>query len=207
MRELIDPAINLLVNFINQVGYFGIFIGMFLESTAVPLPSELIVIPAGIAASQGQMNLFIIIFVGTAGNVAGAIFSYYLAELVGRKILFKIGHYLFVKPASIIRVENYFKSHGPISVFIGRLLPGFRHFISLPAGIARMDIKIFFFYTTIGSTIWTIILAMLGYEIGENKELIKEYIHAIILGCVALCAILVGGYYFWMSKNKKIKFF
>ncbi len=203
MHALIDPIINFLVSFISQVGYFGIFIGMFLESTAFPLPSELIVIPAGIAASQGQMSLVMIIFVGTLGNVAGAIFSYYLAEFAGRTILFRIGKYMFVKPETIIKVEEYFKKHGSISVFIGRLLPGFRHFISMPAGIAKMDMKLFCFYTTVGSLIWTTVLAVLGYEIGENKELIKEYVHLIILGCVAVCAVLVSGYYIYTSSRKR----
>lgn len=205
MHELVDPAINFLVQFIGQVGYLGIFIGMFLESTAFPLPSELIVIPAGISASQGEMNLFLIIFVGTVGNVAGAVFSYYLAAFAGRVVLFRIGKYLLVKPETIIKVEEYFKNHGSISVFIGRLLPGIRHFISLPAGIAKMDMKLFFFYTTVGSLIWTTVLAMLGYEIGENRELIKQYIHSIILACVLFCGVLVTGYYFYMKRKKSKK--
>lgn len=203
MHELVDQIIIFLVQFIGEVGYWGIFIGMFLESTAFPLPSELIVIPAGIAASQGQMSLAMIIFIGTLGNVAGAIFSYYLAEFAGRAILFKIGKYMFIKPETIIKVEEYFKKHGSISVFIGRLLPGFRHFISLPAGIAKMDMKLFCFYTTIGSFIWTTVLVMLGYEIGENKDLIKQYIHLIILGCVAICSVLASGYYIYTNSRKK----
>ncbi len=201
MHEFVDSSISFLIHFIGQVGYLGIFIGMFLESTAFPLPSELIVIPAGIAASQGKMDLSLIILVGTLGNVAGAIFSYYLAEFAGRAVLLRIGKFLFVKPESIIKVEEYFKNHGAISVFIGRLLPGFRHFISLPAGIAKMDIKLFCFYTTLGSLLWTIVLAMLGYEIGENSQLIKEYIHIIIFCCVSFCVILSVIYY--AAKRRK----
>ncbi|NBV05807.1 MAG: DedA family protein [Proteobacteria bacterium] len=204
MHELIDPAINFLVTFISNIGYLGIFIGMFLESTAFPLPSELVVIPAGIAASQGQMNLLLIIFVGTLGNVLGAIFSYYLAKSLGRAVLLKIGKYLFVKPETIIKVEEYFKSHGSISVFVARLLPGLRHFISLPAGIAGMNFRLFCFYTTLGSLIWTIVLAMLGYEIGENRALIKEYIHIIIMCCAATCALIIPCYYFFKKRKKVI---
>lgn len=203
MHEMIDPIVNFLVNFIHHVGYLGIFIGMFIESTAFPLPSELIVIPAGIAASQGHMDLLLIILVGTCGNVAGAVFSYYLAEFAGRTFLFRIGKYFFVKPEAIIKVEEYFKNHGPISVFIARLLPGFRHFISLPAGIAKMDIKLFYFYTTVGSLLWTTVLAILGYEIGENKEMIKEYIHTVILVCVGLCIAIAAFYYFYKKCLKK----
>ena len=205
MHQLLDSAIQFLAHFIEQVGYLGIFIGMFLESTAFPLPSELIMIPAGIAASYGTMNIYAIIVVGVLGNVAGAIFSYYLAELVGRAVLIKIGKYLFIKQETIVKVEEYFKSHGPISIFIGRLLPGLRHFISLPAGIARMDFKLFCFYTTLGSTIWTVVLTFLGFEIGENRELIKEYIHAIILSCVALCAVLIAGYCGFVHYRQNLK--
>ncbi len=204
MHQLLDSSINFLAHFIEQVGYLGIFIGMFLESTAFPLPSELIMIPAGIAASSGTMNIYIVITVGVLGNVAGAIFSYYLAALAGRVVLFKIGKYLFIKAETIIKVEEYFKSHGPISIFIGRLLPGFRHFISLPAGIAKMDIKLFCLYTTLGSAIWTAVLTLLGFEIGENRELIEKYIHIIILCCIALCTILIAGYYVF-SRRKKIQ--
>ncbi len=203
MHELVDPIVNFLINFINQIGYFGIFVGMFLESTAFPLPSELVIIPAGIVAAKGHMSLSIIIIAGTLGNVAGAVFSYYLAEFAGRAFLFKVGKYLFVKPETIIKVEDYFKNHGPISVFIGRLLPGVRHFISLPAGIAKMDIKLFLLYTTIGSAIWTTILAFLGFEIGENMDLIKQYIHVIVSACVILCALTVIAYVFFVKRKRK----
>ena len=120
MHELFDSIINILVTFINEIGYLGIFVGMFLESTVVPIPSEVIMIPAGISAAQGNMNLYLVILFGTTGNIAGALFSYYLALSIGRAILFKIGKYFFVKPATTIKIEEFFKNHGPISVFMGR---------------------------------------------------------------------------------------
>lgn len=194
MHALLDSAIQLLTNFINQIGYFGIFIGMFLESTLVPLPSELIMIPAGIAASQGTMNIYLAGIVGTLGNVAGAVFSYYLAASIGRNILLKIGKYFFVRPETIVKIEIFFKNHGPISVFIGRLLPGFRHFISIPAGLAKMNLKAFYFYTTAGSAIWTAVLLGLGFFIGENQDLIKENLHELITICAVVCALILAGY-------------
>ena len=145
MHSLLDYTIQILVSFIHQIGYFGIFVGMFLESTLVPLPSELIMIPAGIAAAQGTMNIYVAVLVGIIGNVAGAVFTYYLAASIGRNILLKIGKYFFVKESTIEKIEIFFQNHGPISVFIGRLLPGFRHFISIPAGVAKMDLKSFYF--------------------------------------------------------------
>lgn len=200
MHELFDVLVNSLVLFIDKIGYAGIFIGMFLESTIFPIPSEVIMIPAGIAAAQGLMNIYIATLVGVLGNIAGAIFCYYLAKSVGRKILFKIGKYFFVKEETIIKIEKFFKSHGPISVFIGRLIPGFRHFISLPAGVARMDIKLFIFYTTIGSAIWTSILSGLGFVVGRNQELIGQYAKEATIGAVVFCVVLVVGYIIWKRK-------
>lgn len=194
MSDLIHSITDLLITFINQIGYLGIFIGMFLESTLVPIPSELIMIPAGMSAAQGGMNIYIATIVGILGNIFGAIFSYYLAASIGRTILFRIGKYFFVKASTIIKIEEFFKNHGPISVFIGRLLPGFRHFISLPAGIAKMDLKLFFIYTASGSIIWTSILSALGFFIGGNQDLIAENLHKIIITCAILCAAIITIY-------------
>lgn len=202
MHALFHSITEFLINFINQIGYFGIFVGMFLESTLVPLPSELIMIPAGMSASQGGMNIYIALISGILGNIAGAIFSYYLAVSIGRTILFRIGKYFFVKPATIIKIEEFFKNHGPISIFIGRLLPGFRHFISLPAGIARMDLRLFLTYTALGSTIWTSVLITLGFFIGENQKLIEEHLHEIIVTCLIFCTTIVAIYIFFKPARK-----
>ncbi len=202
MTHLLHSVTDFLITFINQIGYFGIFIGMFLESTLVPIPSELIMIPAGMSAAQGGMNIYIATIVGILGNIFGAIFSYYLAASIGRTILFRIGKYFFVKAETIIKIEDFFKNHGPISVFIGRLLPGFRHFISLPAGIAKMDLKLFFIYTASGSIIWTSILSVLGFFIGGNQDLIAEHLHQIIITCAILCAAIIAIYIFRKPARK-----
>jgi membrane protein DedA with SNARE-associated domain len=203
MHELFDSTVQILINFINEIGYLGIFIGMFLESTLVPIPSELVMIPVGISAATGQseLNIYIATAVGIAGNIAGAIFSYCLAEMLGRKILLKIGKYFFVKEKTIIKIEDFFKEHGAISVFIARMLPGFRHFISLPAGLARMNFTKFTFYTTAGSTIWTIVLVSLGFIIGDNQELIGHYLHLIIKISIAV-AMALTAYFIWKQKRK-----
>lgn len=202
MHALFDSIVTILVEFINQIGYIGIFIGMFLESTLVPIPSEVIMIPAGLAAAQGNFNIYAVTIAGITGNVLGAIFSYYLASSIGRPILLKIGKYFFVKEATIVKIENYFKNHGPISVFIGRLLPGFRHFISLPAGVAKMDIKLFFFYTLVGSTIWTTLLSMMGFLIGEQQEFIKTHLHELIYICAGFCMITILSYILYRRLSK-----
>lgn len=205
IHEIFHTIVASTVSFINEIGYLGIFIGMFIESTVFPLPSEVIMIPAGMAAANGSMNIYIAIFAGVLGNVLGAIFSYYMAAILGRAILFRIGKYFFLKPAVIIKMENFFNNHGEISVFIGRLIPGFRHFISLPAGVAKMNITKFFFYTSLGSSIWTIALAVLGFAIGKNQELIGQYLSIIITICVIFCIALVGFYI--LMKRKNITYF
>ncbi len=201
LAQIFESTMDILINFIEQVGYFGIFIGMFLESTMLPIPSEIIMIPAGMAAAYGNMNLGLVIFIGVLGNVLGAIFSYYLAMFLGRPILLKIGRYFFIKPETIIKIEKFFKSHGNISVFIGRLIPGVRHFISLPAGVAKMNFKTFCFYTTLGSAIWTSVLTFLGFGIGANKDLIKKYLNLIIVICILLCGITIACYAYF-QKNR-----
>jgi membrane protein DedA with SNARE-associated domain len=204
MHQLFDSLISATINFINEIGYLGIFLGMFLESTLVPIPSELVMIPVGISAAmkQSTLNIYLATAAGIAGNVAGAIFSYYLASALGRKILLKIGKYFFIKEKTIINIENFFKKHGAISVFIGRLLPGFRHFISLPAGLAKMDFKKFTYYTTAGSAIWTTTLVALGFFIGDNLELIGKYLHTIIVATAIGCLLIFG--YFVFKKKKAI---
>lgn len=204
LHAIFDTIIAALIIFINKIGYLGIFLGMFLESTMFPLPSEVIMIPAGMAAAEGSMNICIVIIAGVLGNICGAIFSYFLALKMGRAILFKLGKYFFIKPAVIIKMEDFFNSHGEISIFIGRLIPGFRHFISLPAGVAKMNLAKFTFYTFLGSMVWTTVLTILGYVIGKNQDLISQYLPTIILACVIFCIISIAIYVFIKKRNNAI---
>ncbi len=200
LTNYFDLILNYLVIFIEKIGYLGIFIGMFLESTFFPVPSEIIMIPAGISAATGTFNIYLVIFMGTFGSLAGALFNYFIAVSFGRAILFKIGKYFFIKPGTIIKIEEYFKKHGHISTFIGRLIPLIRQYISLPAGIARMNIIIFSIYTTLGAFIWCTILTYLGFLIGDNKELIKEYLHISLIACLLICFIIT---FIYIKKVKK----
>lgn len=202
MHALFDSIVGFLIAFISKIGYFGIFLGMFVESTIIPVPSELVMIPAGIAASKGEMDLFLVTICGLTGNVLGAIFSYYIAATFGRVIISRFGKYFFVKEKEVAKVENFFAKHGPISVFISRLLPGFRHFISLPAGLAKMNFKTFCFYTTAGSAIWTTILALIGYFVGKNQEIIGENIlHITSYTVVVVCFAVLASYF--VANRKK----
>jgi len=200
---LLSNIINFIVETIGDLGYFGIFILMFLESTVFPIPSEVVMIPAGYLAHKGEMNIYIVILLGILGSLGGALFNYYFALKFGRKFLMKYGKYFLVSHESIEKTEKFFKNHGHISTFSGRLIPGLRHYISLPAGLARMNLFIFCLYTTLGATIWVIILTLLGYYIGDNEELVKEYLRYLIVGLL-LCLTLLGIWYY--KKIKKANF-
>ena len=200
---MLSNIINFIVETIGDLGYFGIFILIFLESTVFPIPSEVVMIPAGYLAHKGEMNIYIVILLGILGSLGGALFNYYFALKFGRKFLMKYGKYFLVSHESIEKTEKFFKNHGHISTFSGRLIPGLRHYISLPAGLARMNLFVFCLYTTLGATIWVIILTLLGYYIGDNEELVKEYLRYLIVGLL-LCLALLGFWYY--KKIKKANF-
>lgn len=194
--------VKFIVETVGSLGYAGIFIMMFLESTVFPIPSEVVMIPAGYLAYKGEMNIYIVIILGALGSLCGALFNYYFALKFGRRFLMKYGKYFFVSHESIEKTEVFFKNHGHISTFSGRLIPGLRHYISLPAGLARMNLFVFCLYTTLGATIWVIILTVLGYYIGDNEELVKEYLRYLIIGLLVFLTLLGVWYYKRVRKPK-----
>ncbi|QEZ88461.1 DedA family protein [Aliarcobacter cibarius] len=194
--------VNFIVETISSLGYIGIFILMFLESTVVPVPSEVVMIPAGYLAHKGEMNIYIVILLGVLGSLGGALFNYFFALKFGKRFLLKYGKYFFVSPETIEKTEVFFKNHGHISTFSGRLIPGLRHYISLPAGLAKMNLFVFCLYTSLGATIWVVILTLLGYYLGDNEALVKEYLRYLIIGLLISLAILGFWYYRKVKKSK-----
>jgi membrane protein DedA with SNARE-associated domain len=196
---MFHELVGSIVDIVSQLGYIGIFILMFLESSFFPFPSEVVMIPAGYLVSQGKMNMVLVIFSGVAGSLAGAVFNYIFALKFGRTILnkygAKYGKYFFIKEDTLPKMEKFFANHGHISTFSGRLIPGVRQYISLPAGLAKMNIYKFSIFTALGASIWVTILVLLGYYIGENSELIKSYLHTIVLSVLALLFIGAIIYY------------
>ena len=176
---------------------------MFLESSFIPFPSEVVMIPAGYLAHLGQMNFFVVILCGTLGSLTGALLNYYLALLFGREILIKFGKYVFFDEKTMIKMEEFFAKHGHISTFSGRLIPVIRQYISLPAGLGKMPLALFCFYTTLGAGIWVIILTTLGYFLGQNESLLKEYLHLITFLLVIL--VLIGIAFYVFSQKRKNK--
>lgn len=200
---MLTSIINFIVETVGSLGYTGIFIMMFLESSFFPFPSEVVMIPAGYLAYKGEMNMYLVILFGILGSLAGALFNYYFAIKLGRTFLMKYGKYVLISEETILKMEDFFKKHGHISTFSGRLIPVVRQYISLPAGLARMNLFVFSIYTSLGAGIWVAILAVLGYYLGGNEALIKEYLHTIIVVILILLAIL-GFWYYKRVKNKKL---
>jgi len=199
---MIHQIAETIVQYIGDMGYLGIFLLMFLESTFFPFPSEIIMIPAGYLAYKGEMNVYIVVFVGILGSVTGALFNYYLAIHFGRAFILKYGKYFFIKEETLDKLEAFFIKHGELSTFNGRLIPGIRQLISLPAGLARMNIAKFSFYSGLGAGIWVIVLVVIGYLLGSNEELISEYLRSATL-IALLCVLLITIFYVVRNKRRK----
>lgn len=197
-----QTIINFIVQTIGDLGYFGIFLMMFLESSFIPFPSEVVMIPAGYLVHKGEMNFFIAIICGILGSLSGALVNYFLAFYLGRAFLLHYGKYVFFTPQTMQKVEYFFAKHGHISTFSGRLVPVIRQYISLPAGLGKMPLVIFCLYTSLGAGIWVIILTTLGYFIGQNEDLIQEYLSFITLGLVILVILGITLYSFYQKSKK-----
>ena len=201
--------------YMQHMNYFTITMLMAIESSFVPLPSEVVIPPAiWQALKTGELNVYLVVVFATLGAVIGAMFNYVMARWLGRVIVYgfaesKVGKLFLLNQSKVQHAEAYFNRHGKSSTFIGRLIPGIRHLISIPAGLAKMDIKQFILYTALGSGIWHIILASLSYYLynlySQNdlmKEVLMKYMHElsyILLACGALFVL----YLIWKYKKKK----
>ncbi len=196
--------IESLLLLINNLGYLGIFIGMAIESSFLPFPSELILIPAGALIARGEMSFFPVFFAGLLGSILGALINFYLALLLGRRtvdfLVKKYGKFLFLDKKKLKRTDLYFEKHGEITTFIGRLIPLVRQEISLPAGFARMNLPKFILFTALGAGIWTAILIFVGYFFGSNAQPELKIITGILL---VLSLIFLLAYYMKQRKNNK----
>lgn len=199
-----DKIVAFIVASIGGMGYLGIILLMALESSFFPFPSEVVVPPAGYLASIGKMNLLFVILAGILGSIIGALVNYYIAYKYGRNLLIKYGKYFFINEEKFIKIEKFFTNHGEISTFVGRLIPGVRQYISFPAGLAKMNMTKFIIYTALGAGIWVIILAYVGYFIGNNIELIKEKLHIITIIIFPFIIIIIMLYIYINNKRKKI---
>ena len=169
-----------------NLNYFTVALLMTIESTFLPLPSEVIIPFAAYKAGQGDLNVFLVIFSGTIGALCGSLINYTLAYYLGRPLVYKfadsrLGKVFLLSKEKIIHAEDYFIRNGKTSTFIGRLVPGVRHLISIPAGLAKMNLRDFMLFTFVGAGIWNIILAIIGYYLYEIREQIFPYVGHILL--------------------------
>ncbi|GAM09603.1 putative membrane protein YkoX [Geobacter sp. OR-1] len=201
---MLHEAMNWLVTTIGAMGYPGVFLLMAMESSIIPVPSELVMPPAGYLAQRGEMNMVLAILCGTAGSLVGAYANYFASHYLGRPLVLKYGKYVLISPEKFARVETFFHKHGEISTFIGRLLPVVRHLISIPAGLAGMNHLRFSLYTLAGAGIWCTILTLIGYVIGKEQALILKYSHQAVIGVIIFSVLLVA-VYVWLHRRRAAK--
>jgi membrane protein DedA with SNARE-associated domain len=182
-----------------RLGYPGIIVLMAIESSVFPLPSELVMPPAGYLAAQGRMSAVAVVLAGTAGSVLGALVNYLVAQKLGRPLLHRYSRYFLVSEASLERSEAFFRRHGEIGTFLSRLVPVIRHLVSLPAGLARMRLDRFVAYTAAGAGIWCAILTAIGWYIGKHaqqleREIVQRYSTQATLILVPIMILVVAVY-------------
>lgn len=176
-----------------NLNYFTVGLLMVIESSFIPFPSEAVIPFAAYKAAQGDLNIYGVVIAGTTGALIGALVNYYLAKYLGRALIYsladsKMGRLLLLSKDKVVRAEDYFLRNGKSSTFIGRLVPAVRQLISIPAGLAKMNLRDFIIYTTAGAGIWNIILAVIGYYIYDLREQIFPYLSQIL---IALGAIFI----------------
>ena len=191
-----------------NMNYTNITLLMTIESSFIPFPSEIVIPPAAYVASkpESHLNIFLVVLFGTLGAIIGALINYYLALWLGRPIIYKfadskLGHLCLLSSEKIKKAEDYFNDHGKVSTFIGRLVPGIRQLISIPAGLAKMNLGSFILYTTLGAGIWNTILAFIGYLAHGQADLINKYNHELSI----IMLVLVGLAAIWLIAKALIK--
>src|SRR3990172_6193266 len=194
ISEFFSFVVLYVISVIDKLGYFGIFLGMTIESSFFPFPSEIIMIPAGALVARGEMNFILVFLAGLLGSIFGAWINYSIAFFLGRKgvdaLIAKYGHFFFITKKGLMRTDMYFEKHGEITTFVGRLIFVIRQLISLPAGFAKMHFGKFTLYTALGAGIWTLILILVGYFFGSNADPVMKIVTAALLG-IALLITLV----------------
>ncbi|MCR4810008.1 MAG: DedA family protein [Prevotella sp.] len=194
---------EMISSLLDNLNYGTILLLMLLESTVIPVPSELVVAPAAYNAASGDLNVFLVVLFATIGAAIGATINYVVALYVGRPVIYKFanskwGKMCLLNQEKVEKSEKYFDNHGVAATLTGRLIPGIRHLISIPAGLARMNYWKFLLYTTLGAGAWHSILAALGWYLAsvvpknELNATIEKYNTYIVIGIVAIVALVIG---------------
>lgn len=205
---MIDIFKGLIDYYFEHINYLTVTLLMTIESSFIPFPSEVVMPPAAWKAAQGELNFVLVVFCGIIGSIIGALINYYISISLGRTVIYKfaqtkIAKYLLISKKNIEKSEAYFNKFGKSSTLIGRLVPGIRQLISIPAGLAKMKLIDFILFTAIGSAIWNLLLSILGYYAYENKELLDMYYSEIWYGAVAIGILFLIYILFKIYKSKK----
>lgn len=204
---MIESAVHWVVETVSDLGYLGIAVLMAIESSAIPFPSEVVVPPAGYLAAKGRMELVWVVAAGTLGSVVGAFANYWVARHFGRPLLERYGKWLLISQKALDRSDAFFREHGEISTFIARLVPVIRQLISVPAGVAKMRLDLFALYTGLGAGIWCVILAYVGYFLGQHEAALRQedvhrYVRVVLTYLLPALAVLAVGYVWWRRRRK-----
>ncbi len=205
--------VDLLSTLLDNLNYWYIILLMAIESSFIPFPSEVVVPPAAYKAAGGEMNMVLVVVAATVGALIGSLVNYALAYFIGRPIIYRfansrLGHMLLLSEEKIETAEKYFDRHGAASTFFGRLIPAVRQLISIPAGLARMNMAKFLLYTTLGAGIWNTVLAAIGYylhSVVSEDELaakVSEYSHELNMAILVAVAIVLS-YIIYKGVRKK----
>ena len=189
LMSLVASFVERLAEFVGDWGYLAMLILMTLESAGVPIPSEIVVPFSGFLASRGKMNFWLAVLVATLANVIGSTVLYYVGNMAGEPFIHKYGRYFGLSREHLEAVKAWFDRYGSATVFVGRLLPAVRTYISLPAGVGRMRMHKFLTLTAVGSFLWNLMLAYMGLWLGENWSLVVPWID---LAAAIVVAALVG---------------
>ncbi len=202
MNQISEWVLGIMAKF----GYFGIVFAMFAENVFPPIPSEVIMPAAGFAASKGDLSLFLAILAGTLGAVLGALPLYYLGRVFDEERLVKFtekyGKYVFIKSNEVKSANEWFDKHGKKAVFFGRMVPGIRSLISIPAGMNNMPMLSFLLLTALGSSIWAAILTIAGFYLGENYEVVQSTLAPYSKVFLILAVVIIIG---WIIKRRRAR--
>jgi membrane protein DedA with SNARE-associated domain len=203
-----------LIDTVSALGYPGLVALMAMESSVIPLPSELVMPPAGYLAAKGMMDPYLAVLAGAGGSILGALANYAMAVWVGEPFLRRFGRYMLISGASLDRAEAFFREHGEISTFLGRLVPVVRHLISIPAGISRMRLGRFVLFTGLGAGIWCGVLTYIGWLIGQHSAAIDAGVRAafqaqahdwLLFRVLPAALLILVAYLAWHGRRKRTR--
>ena len=207
---MLERLVDWLLRTMLDLGYPGIVALMAMESSILPVPSELVMPPAGYWVAKGQMNVWVVLACGTTGSILGALANYWVAQLLGRAFVRRFGRYVLLSERSLERAERFFADHGEISTLVGRLLPVVRHLISIPAGIARMPLPRFVLFTALGAFAWCAVLTWIGYFLGRHEDVLRNeevqrYVSQALMIVIPIIVVGIGAYVLYHRRRRVVR--